>query len=192
MNILRTALLSVSIILSSTGIAQASPIRLDYAVNDMGGGLFDYEFSLVLDNNDNSWAPGQGWRWLIFGDAPYPSSSPLTDFVGDLGDLPIGPWTGYGASSGGHNGPDLQSVLDYWVPTSIGETLSWSGTSTANLAQGDLLFSTIAGTLNNAIAADFEVANRIDYGAQIPEPSGIALLAMGLMALGLSKRRANI
>lgn len=188
MNILRIALLSI--LLSSVGIAQATPLRLDYAVNDIGGGQFNYEFSLVLDNNDNSWASGQGWRWFIFGDA-LSSASPLTNFVGDVGDLPVGPWTGYTNSSGGHNGPTFSSALDYWVPTAMGETLSWSGTSTADLAQGQLLFSTLGGTLNNAVAANFEIANRINAG-QVPEPSGIALLAMGLLAFGFSRHRANV
>ena len=33
-----------------SGVAQATPIALDYEVTDIGGGLYDYEFTLVLDN----------------------------------------------------------------------------------------------------------------------------------------------
>lgn len=150
------------LLLSLSGMGNATPIALDYEVSDLGGGLFDYEFTLELDNNDGSWATGQGWRWFIFGDA-LSSSSPLTDFIGDTNDLPVGPWSGFSSSSGGHNGPTFANVMDYWVPTAIGETLSWSGTSTADLAQGGLLFSTIAGTLSQAVAADFEVANRVSF-----------------------------
>ena len=185
---LRIALLTSCLCL--TGIAQATPLGLDYAVDNIGGGLFEYEFSLVLDNNDNTWTSGQGWRWFIFGDA-LSSPSPLTDFVGDVSNLPVGPWTFFTTSGGGHNGPTFGSVLDYWIPTAIGERLSWSGTSTADLAQGELLFSTLAGTLGGAVAADSEVANRID-SVPVPEAPGIALLVVGLAVLGLSKYRINI
>ena len=117
--------------------ARATPLRLDYIVTNIGGGLFDYEFFLTVDNNDNTYAAGQGWRWLIFGDIQNAPTN-LTNFVGDPGDLPIGPWTFYGTTSGGHNGPNLGFVLDFWIPTGICDSLFWSGTSTANLPEGDL------------------------------------------------------
>ena len=56
-----------------SGIALATPLRMDYSVSDLGGGIYDYEFALVLDNNDSSWSAGQGWGWIIFGDAPFPN-----------------------------------------------------------------------------------------------------------------------
>ncbi len=140
--------------------ASAVPIRLDYTITDIGGGLFDYEFFLIVDNNDGSFLPGQGWRWLIFGDQQE-APSPLTAFVGDPGDLPIGPWTFYTSSSGFHNGPTLGDVLDYWKPTDVGDSLFWSGTSTAFLGQGELLWSTLAGTQGGGVPADFTVANLV-------------------------------
>ena len=158
----------------------ATPLRLDYSVADIGGGLFDYEFSLVLDNHDGTWSPGQGWGWIIFGDAPF-SMSPLTGFVGDISDLPIGPYTHFASSGGGHNGPTLGSAGAIWSPTAVGDTLNWSGTSTADLAQGELLFSTLL-RQNNAVLANFEVAMRSDP-SPVPEPSTWLLMGTGLIGL---------
>lgn len=173
-----------ALLLAASQSASSVPLRLDYSIADLGGGMFNYEFTLVVDDNDGTYAPGQGWRWFIFGDEPFPGSSPLTDFVGDPSDLPIGPWTMYISSSGGHNGPTLGPVLDFWVPAGIGDSLSWSGTSTAFLPQGQLLWSTIAGTLDNAVAADFEIANKV------PEPVTILLLGLGLAGLGFARRQS--
>ena len=168
------------VLVLSADPAGATPILLEYSVADIGGGLFDYEFTVTLDNNDNSWAPGQMWDWLTFGDQQE-GASPLADFVGDPSDLPIGPWTSYSFSSGFHNGPTLLAFPDPgWIPGSVGESLSWSGTSTANLGQGELLWSTLI-TGGGAIPATFMVANLI------PAPGTIALL--GLVGLMGTRRR---
>ncbi len=160
--------------------AGATPIVLEYAVTDIGGGLYDYEFTVTLDNSDGNWVPGQMWDWLIFGDQQQ-GASPLADFVGDLSDLPIGPWTSYAFSSGFHNGPTLLAFPDPgWIPGSVGESLSWSGTSTANLGQGELLWSTLI-TGGGAMPVTFMVANLI------PAPGTIALL--GLVGLMGTRRR---
>jgi hypothetical protein len=185
--------------LSFTGRAEATPLRLDYTVQNTGGGLFDYDFRLSVDNNDGSYVPGQAWRWIIFGDADR-SASPLTNWEGDLSQS--SPWISlFSSSSGGHNGPTLigpgPSVLSYWVPTGVGDFLKWSGTSTADLAQGNLLFSTLAGTLNNGVAANFNVANRVQSfdAKSVPEPASVlGLLALGVFgttSLKLSKKQTS-
>ncbi|MBD3287610.1 PEP-CTERM sorting domain-containing protein [candidate division KSB1 bacterium] len=165
----------------------ATALTLNYQINTIHPGLYDYEFSLVLDNHDNTWAPGQGWRWFIFGDSPtYPS--PLTNFIGDFSDLPVGPWTYFTTSKGSHNGPTFGPVINYWIPTFIGESLSWSGTSTAYLAQGELLFSTLGGTLNGALSANFETANLVETNP-VPEPNTLILIGSGLLLICFWQRR---
>ena len=145
-----------------------TPLRMDYSVREVEEGIFDYEFTVTLDNNDGSWQAGQGWGWLIFGDAQE-QDSPLTNFVGDLNDLPIGPWDGYGTSFGHHNGPTLQYVLDYWVPTRVGEMLTWSGTSNADLRRDGLTWSCLVAQ-NDAQRPDWTPANLLE-----DEPSGLGV-----------------
>jgi hypothetical protein len=99
-------------------------------------GLYQYTFTLTLDNHDNSWTPGYGIGWIVFGDVPS-GQSPINDFIGDPASLPIGPWTGYSSSGGSHNGPNLSPVVEqqppfpniYWIPNAVGDSLTWRGTS---------------------------------------------------------------
>jgi hypothetical protein len=169
--------------LGASTAAQATPLRLEYAVTPIGGGLFNYEFDLILDNNDGTWVAGQGWSWLVFGDT-WLASSPLSDFVPDPSDFPVGPWTFLHSTSGGHNGPTFGLVGVYWVPLAIGETLNWSGTSAANLAQGDLLFSTLQ-NLQGGVLANLEVAHLV------PEPSTALLVGLGLAGMAAGRRRGR-
>ena len=142
--------------------SSTSPLRMDYSIEDIGGGLYDYTFTVTLDNNDGSWAAGQSWGWLIFGDAES-VETPLTNFVGDPDDLPIGPWDGYTTSGGFHNGPTLNYVLDCWQPTSVGESLSWSGTSDADLSD-ELLWSCIYSCGGSPNRPDFTPAYLVSAG----------------------------
>ncbi len=167
---LRVVLLAA--ILLGAGSLAAVPLTLKYQVKDLGTGTYQYDFVLVVDNNDMTYQPGQAWRWLIFGD--HATSSPLTAWQISSGQLPVGPWTGMSSSGGGHNGPTFSYVLDYWTPTGIGDALHWRGTSTANLPQGQLLWSTLAGTLNGGVAANFTVAERVDPGLYVDATKGTA------------------
>ncbi len=170
-----------SVLVLAVPSAQADPTTLWYEVTDIGGGLYDYEFSLVLDNLDGTWAPGQGWGWIMFGDAQQ-SPSPLTDFVGDIGDLPIGPFSYYTSSGGYHNGPTLGYVFDTWVPTTVGESLDWSGTSTAFLAPGEMLYS----SLEQIGGAEYISFKPAEY---VPVPGAVLLGILGLATAGLKWRK---
>src|SRR5437899_2772607 len=130
---------AVAAILGALGLApsaSASPVTTNVCISVAGSGLFQYTFTLTLDNHDNTWSPGYGIGWIVFADVPT-GQSPLNDFVGDPSSLPIGPWTGYSTTGGGHNGPNLSPVVEqqppnpniYWVPNAVGDSLTWRGTS---------------------------------------------------------------
>lgn len=153
----------------------AVPLTLYYQVTPGAAvGTYNYDFTLVLDNNDSSWVSGQGWGWLIFGDVPSPGPTNLTGFIGNPASLPIGPWTGYSGSSGGHNGPTLSPVLNAWIPTQLNESLTWSGTSTADLPQGQLAWSTIAGNVGSPVTANFTIATRVGAAIDVGATPGTA------------------
>jgi cysteine-rich repeat protein len=141
----------------SAGVAAATPFRLDYLISDVGGGEYQYDFTLTLDDNDTSWAATQGFRWFVFGDCGNACSSPLTAFDGIATDPP---WTSFGNTTGSNNGPTLLPTGTFYTPTIVGEAVSWSGTSTAILAPGALLWSNLA-SQNGGVNAALEVAVRL-------------------------------
>ena len=163
------------------GNAHATPLTMEYTVTDLGGGLYDYEFYFTLDNHDNSWQDGMGWGWVIIGDAQS-QASPLYDWAGDMGDMPVGPWTYWSSSGGYHNGPTLGYVLDYWAPHNVGEQLFFSGTSTVLLHEGEMLWSSLV-TEGGAQGVNWEVAHYI-----VPAPAALPLLAAGGLALRRRRR----
>ena len=70
MSIKRVLPFAIAIAIASTVLA--TPLRLDYVITDLGGGVYKYDFTFVVDNNDGSYMAGQTWRWFVFGDAPSP------------------------------------------------------------------------------------------------------------------------
>jgi hypothetical protein len=179
--------------------AQAASLNLNYSVENLTDGWFNYSFQLKVDNADNSYVPGQAWRWIIFGDVPgkeegntiFHTESNLSNWVGDLSKS--SPWiSSFSTSAGGHNGPTLignpdNSVFIWWTPSDVNDYLYWSGKSTAKLSQGELLFSTL-NTLNGATPADFKVANEVESLA-VPEPLTVFGSILGLGVLGAVKRK---
>ena len=175
------ALAVLSLAVSS---AQADPTTLWYEVTDIGGGLYDYEFSLVLDDHDGTWAPGEKFINIWFADSPgFPML--LVDFEGDKGDLPIGMFYEYGYVLGYHYAWALKPLSYWWEPKTVGESLNWSGTSATFLAPGDMLYS-IQPTMHGLPRVDFKPAQ------YVPVPGAILLGSIGLGFSGwLCKRRAS-
>ncbi|MGO9430885.1 choice-of-anchor D domain-containing protein [Rhodoblastus sp.] len=143
---------------------QATPLALDYSIfSGPSSGEYTYDFSLILNNNDRSWIPGQNFNGIIFGDQPFPGPSNLTDFSINPTSFPVGPFTNLLVASLDHNGPIFLESGPFsfgpgWVPSAVGDTLAWSGTSTAFLPQGQLLFSNLLGT---GVLANFAVADLV-------------------------------
>jgi hypothetical protein len=175
------------------GFTHAHPLALEYSITDTGTALYDYDFDLILDNHDGSWATGQGWSWIVFGDAQS-SDSPLSDFELDTADLPVGPFDDLNYSSGYHNGPTWLtsggSSNVYWVPNAVGSKLSWSGTSEADLGQGQLLYSALWAQ-DGALLPSFETATlkaRVRVNP-IPEPCSLLLFGAALAGAGAAQWR---
>jgi hypothetical protein len=177
-------------------VVQESPLTLYFSVtNDPTPGLYDYSFTLVLDNHTGSYLSGQGFGGIVFGDT-YQADSPLADFslnpgggLGPFSDLTQSGDDGTGTSY--HNGPTLDPVFDstfnpiIWVPSGIGDELTWSGVSGSNLSALD--FSTIFTSGTDTVGANFQPA------VSVPEPAsliqGITALTVGLAALAWSRHR---
>jgi hypothetical protein len=175
----------------TTTSASAQSLELDYSVTPKAGNLFHYDFTLRLANQDNSWAPGQQWDWITFGDADFPGPSPISDFFNFASSDPQASLT---FSGGGHNGPTIaygpnSVVLPGWEPSAIGATLMWSGDSVTRLGAGQLLFSTLV-TGNGAVRSDFQVANLVS-GA-VPEPATWAMMIGGIGMVGGAMRRRKV
>jgi hypothetical protein len=175
--------------------AQAASLNLDYTVENLTDGWFNYSFQLKVDNTDNSYVPGQAWGWIIFGDAPLSpfGESTLTNWVGDISNS--SPWiASFTITYGSHNGYTLWSntgsdILSRWTPSDVNDYLYWSGKSTANLPQGELLFSTLLAS-NGATRANFKVANQVD-SLPVPEPLTVFGSILGLGVLGAVKRKVR-
>ncbi len=175
-----------------------SPLTMDVTVSPTGTGLFSYNFTLTLDNHTGTWSPGQGWGWMIFGDLFIGDIDPNTNPLFGLGQWPAsgpgvpdftmtsaipGPWAQLSSTGGSHNGPTFAFVLDYWKPLGIGDSLHWSGTSSADLSS--ILFSSLIGT-DGVQLPIFESAH---VTQTTPEPSSIATLTFGLLAIALLAKR---
>lgn len=161
---MRSPLLAAALVALSAGAASASPLTLEYSIIVAEPGVLRYIFTLRLDNHDHSWIPGQSFNWITFGDVLGPGTSNLPDFIGDP--PAPGPFAdeGYSYSAGGHNGPtllDFGTNFDFrgWVPEELGDSLTWSGTSTFDIPGGQLKWSNLIGT---GVPADFETAIILD------------------------------
>jgi len=187
------ALLAQAICFAVTSTsALATPLRMDSDVTDLGSGVYRYDFTLTLDNHDGTWAPGQQWDWIIFGDNDgFDTHNGFDTNGAAAGGLD---WTTLGFASpissitnsqGSHNGPTLaidgnNVELPGWAPTSTGQFLTWSGTSHVFIPAGELFWSSIV-VGAGAQQVNFEPAHTV------AEPSAIGLLAVGLGLVGFAR-----
>lgn len=175
---------NVPIPLGETPQSTQGPLQLYYQTTDLNNGTWLYNFTLKNTNIDNSWQNGQNFDWIIFGDQANNTPSNLLNWVGDPNSLIGSPWfnEGFSTSSGGHNGPTLLDVFDGfvgWVPGFVGDSISWSGTSTVDLPEPKLLWSNLVGT---GAHADFLPA------IKVPAPGSVALLGLAGLAAGRRRR----
>lgn len=178
--------LLAAIAASYAAAAAATPLAMSYSIADAGPGSYLYSFTLTLDNHDGTWTPGDNYNWIVFGDDPV-GPTPLTDYVA-TSNL-VGPFFANYVTFGAHVGPTLIAFdpdvyQAGWIPAGVGDTLNWSGTSSAYLGQGELLFSNVMGKDFHHLA-NFEVATL----QAIPEPQTYALMLAGLGVVGWCARR---
>lgn len=196
----RIALFAAVLCVVWSADAGATPLRMDYVLTDLGGGTYRYDFTLTLDNHDLTWLAGNEWDWIVFGDNDFGDTYNGFDPDGSGPSLPdwttgafAPPITEIDRSQNAHNGPTLVlltngAFLPGWVPVAVGESLTWWGTSSLLIPDGELVWSALV-TAGGAAAVDFEVAHQ----TSVPEPATLALLAIGLAGVRprLRRRRAN-
>lgn len=160
----------------------ADVLDLYYKKVDLGGS-YQYDFKLVVTNNDSSFAPGQGFNWITFGDV-FNAPSTLPDFSLNFHTFP-NPNMTFTFSGGGHNGPTFLDatnvVTDGWLPTGVGDFVTWQGTSAFDVPDGQLLFSTLI-PINGATPTNFKAA------IAVPEPTS-GLVLVGLICGVVLRRR---
>jgi hypothetical protein len=195
------AVCAVSMLVSLEPISEASPLRLDYDITSLGGSSYQYDFNLVLDNNDGSWTSGQGFDWVIFGDRAGGVNRPSQFGVDWLFTSVQSGWTG--TSSGiAHQGPAVcfgaSCAAPLWVPAAVGDSVSWSGRSNT-LISGTLYWSYLltgggtspgggSSTGDAASIAEYVVANSV--ANTVPIPAAVWLFGSGLIGLvGVAKKK---
>jgi hypothetical protein len=160
--------------------ANASPFVLDYSITQVGS-EYQYNFDLVLNNNDGSWVSGDVFNIFIIGDAASGNTPPFGNTASFFTTLPAGPGWVATTTMGGHNGPTLaDDVPGGYIPAGLGASITFTGLSTAYVGSGDLLWS-ILGSPSNSIT-NFEVAQ---FQGAVPAPiAGAGLPGMVTVLIG--------
>ncbi|MBK9974514.1 MAG: hypothetical protein IPP14_07045 [Planctomycetes bacterium] len=145
----------------------AAPLALEYSVSGSST-PYTYNFRLTLDNHDGSWAPGQGWRGVSFGMSTAPAT--FATWQTDTSAYPVGPWnatywTSSSGPSGSFSGPGFVNSPGpqlYWIPSTVGEFIQWSGTADVLIENGSqMIWLTSQGTLNGASYVWLEPTRRV-------------------------------
>lgn len=182
---------AVAIALTVAGHASAAPISLNWDVTDLGGS-YQYDFELVVDNNDGTFVQGMAWDWFVIGDAPFGSPRLFPERAGFFTSVPTG-WTA-SSTGGSSNGPSLNfgatALTPYWTPT-LGEKVMFSGVSSALVAEDALLWSALRSS-GGAPGVRREVATFTESTpSAVPLPAGAWLLIGGIGALATLRRRRD-
>jgi uncharacterized protein (TIGR03382 family) len=135
-----------ALLLFAPAIASAHPVNLYYWPEPDGSG-YDYQFTLQVDSPTS----GGTLNWIVFGDIgqgmPNNSQTLLNPYMTSAQPAPFpDPMT---SSGGWHAGPTFLAMpADYggWLPTGVGDSISWSTHADSYVAEGDLYWSHITGT----------------------------------------------
>src|ERR1022692_4248315 len=122
------SLFAAVLIAGLASVADATPLRMDYTVTDLGTGSYQYDFQVSLDNHDNTWATGQGWDWVFYGGGILDQSVPLANFVPMQGSLSNPDWVFEATTASTPAGvvtpiPTVSGstlIPSTWIPTAIG------------------------------------------------------------------------
>ncbi|MCA8916300.1 MAG: hypothetical protein KDB90_12895 [Planctomycetes bacterium] len=138
-----------SVIPGVSPVNGSTSLRLEYSITGSAPS-YDYAFRLVLDNHDGSWAAGQQWDGPIFGQATFenPGSTPFANWATNATSYPIGTfdatyWSGVGVAGSVYYAPVLigPGFANYWEPTSVGDELTWWGTTDVFLIDGEMAWT---------------------------------------------------
>jgi hypothetical protein len=156
---------SAAALFAAAGAVQAQPLRMDFDVGVVSPGLYSYSFTITVDTTTASWNPGMGWSWLNFGSGRRSSFLPTSPNFAMTSPFPVGPWTTLTSVGGSNNGPMFgpASPTTYWIPTAVGESISWTGTSSVYVDAPEMRWSTVLQT-GGATVVSFPAANRVSTG----------------------------
>jgi autotransporter-associated beta strand protein len=119
----------------------AFPLTLTYQLTEISPSLYQYDFDLqFVDDNDPALPPGTVYNIISFGEVEgQPNDNLLTDWTFTSTPSP------FSAEFDGLVPPRLVDRTGFilsvgFIPTTIGDSLQWSGTSTAELGSGELFW----------------------------------------------------